>query len=165
MANWDAPAENHGSCVHQLGLDLRLMNPATMIPCRCVLQWDVPAVNHGSCVFISLDWVFVLMNKTTMTPHSELKADKGSQWSVLVPSAALHNYREMPTDFIDSASKPDSTRPCRNPGNIAMLLQLSGNGGIKVRFRRLNNRNLWLREGTLTENTPALQVIGSLVLG
>ena len=147
MANWDAPAENHGSCVHQLGLDLRLMNPATMIPCRCVLQWDVPAVNHGSCVFISLDWVFVLMNKTTMTPHSELKADEGSQWSVLVPSAALHNYREMPTDIIDSASKPDSTRPCRNPGNIAMLLQLSGNGGIKVRFRRLNNRNLWLREG------------------
>ena len=28
----------------------------------------------------------------------------------------------------------------------------------------VNNQNLWLMEGSLTENTPALQVIGGLAL-
>ena len=58
-----------------------------------------------------------------------LKAGKGSQWSVPAPSGVLYKYWEMPTVVIGSASKSDSARPCRNPGNVAVLLQLSGNGG------------------------------------
>ena len=47
----------------------------------------------------------------------------------LIRGLSLHTYLEMPTVIIGSTSKSDSACPFRSPSNVAMLLQLSGNGG------------------------------------
>ena len=88
-----------------------------------------------------------------------LKAGKGSQRSVLVPSGTLQKCWEMPTVSKGSTSKSDATRPRRNPGNVALSATAEWQWW-QARLRRLTNWNLWLREKTLTENTLVLQVWG-----